>query len=81
MGGNSRCEIRSKQRDSGAAMKTILKGSALFCSVLATLSLAAGFNQVAAKLDPVAQKSREVSNFDAGNLPDPPCMACNVGSN
>lgn len=62
-------------------MKTILKGSVLFCSVLATLSLAAGFNQVAAKLDPVAQKSREVSTFDAGNLPEPPCMPCNLGEN
>lgn len=53
----------------------------MFCSVLATLSLAAGLNQVAAKLDPVAQKSREVSNFDAGNLPEPPCMPCNLGEN
>jgi hypothetical protein len=62
-------------------MKAIRQCSALFCSVLATLSLAAGFNQVAAKLDPVSQKSQAVSNFDAGSLPEPPCMPCNVGSN
>ncbi len=61
-------------------MKTIIKFTALFCSVLATLSLAAGFTQFAGKLDPVSQKARAVSTFDATELPEPPCAACNVGS-
>ena len=61
-------------------MKTFVKFSALFCSVLATLSLAAGLNQVAGKLDPVSQKAREVSTFDTSELPDPPCYPCDVGS-
>jgi hypothetical protein len=68
------------QRDTFAAMKSLAKMSALFCSVLATLSLAAGFNQIAAKLDPVSQKSEAVSNFDTSAMPELPCMACNVGS-
>lgn len=57
-------------------MKTFAKFAVLFCSVLATLSLAAGLNQVAAKLDPISQKARVLSTFDQSTLPDPPCAAC-----
>jgi len=57
-------------------MKRFVKFSALFCSVLATLSLAAGLNQAAAKLDPVSQKARAVSAFDASEMPPEPCLPC-----
>ena len=57
-------------------MKTFVKFSALFCSVLATLSLAAGLNQVAAKLDPVTQKAQAISQFDPSALPPEPCEPC-----
>lgn len=61
-------------------MKAFVKISALFCSVLATLSLAAGLNQVAAKLDPVSQKARAVSAFDSSQLPPEPCSFCELGT-
>lgn len=58
-------------------MKTFLKCSSLFCSVLATLSLAAGLNQFASKIDPVAQKAQSISTFDTGDQAAPlPCMPC-----
>ncbi|MBM3851952.1 MAG: hypothetical protein FJ399_02215 [Verrucomicrobia bacterium] len=60
-------------------MKNLVQLTTLFCSVLATLSLAAGLNQVATKLDPVSQKARVVSTIDGSELPDLPCIPCSLG--
>lgn len=76
MGGYLRCTQPAAQRDCRHAMKTVAKMSALFCSVLATLSLAAGLNQIAAKLDPVAQKAQAASTFNTGDVASLPCVSC-----
>lgn len=78
MGGNFHCEIGATQRDSASAMKTLVRLSSLFCSVLATLSLAAGLDRVATKLDPVSHKAEAVSPFDLSALPPEPCVPCMV---
>jgi hypothetical protein len=76
MGGHFRCAKPAAQRDTFAAMKTLAKLSALFCSVLATLSLAAGLNQIAAKLDPVSQKAQNATTFNTGEVTPLPCVSC-----
>jgi hypothetical protein len=57
-------------------MKTLIKIATLFSSVLATLSLAAGFDQFATKLDPVSKRASSLSTFDAGEVAPLPCLSC-----
>lgn len=57
-------------------MKPFTKFLALFSGLLATTALAAGFDQLASKLDPVSQKAHAISALDDAARPDDPCIAC-----
>ena len=57
-------------------MKKLTSLAILLSSALATLLMAVGMSQTAQKLDPVAQKSLQISTMQTGDIAALPCMSC-----
>ncbi|MBI5690459.1 MAG: hypothetical protein HZC55_10220 [Verrucomicrobia bacterium] len=59
-------------------MRPFAKLSALFCGLLATTSLLAGFEQLASRIDPVCQHAQSIAATDELARPEDPCVACYI---